>query len=150
MMNNAISNRMLWIFALLFTTIQYVYSNPITLEQAQQKAEQFLNKLPGSKKISAISGKKLAPRHYQANETNALYYVFNRGDNEGYIIIAGDDAIESALGYTDNGTFDYEQIPDNMRYWLDDYAEYVKYLQNTPDAERRKISTHPAISPMLT
>ena len=133
----------------LFPSVSTI-ADPITREQAQQKAEEFLKKCSGSKRLSPVVGKKLSPSRNRTFHSTLPYYVFNRGDNEGYIIIAGDDAIEPALGYTDSGEFIYDEIPDNMRYWLEDYVEYIYYLQNTPNAIRRKVPTHPVISPMLT
>ncbi len=59
-------------------------------------------------------------------EDENLLYVFNRGENDGFIIIAGDDtADEMVLGYSDNGTFDYELMPENMRYWLNGYENEI-------------------------
>ena len=58
------------------------------------------------------------------------YYVFNRGARDGYVVVAGDDAVATpVLGYSENGTFDYEKIPENMRYWLDEYQRQIEYLQ---------------------
>jgi len=67
------------------------------------------------------------------NETTGnegAYYVFNRGVRDGYVVVAGDDAVATpVLGYSENGTFEYENIPENMRYWLDVYQRQIEYLQ---------------------
>ena len=146
--SNNLCFRLFTLFMLL-SAAYYTKADPITKEQAQVKAENFLKNHSGSRKLTPVNGRRLSPRRSNQNQ-NSPYYVFNRGNNEGYIIIAGDDAIEPALGYTDSGEFDYDQIPDNMKYWLEDYVEYINYLQSTPDATRRKVPTHPVISPMLT
>lgn len=126
-------------------------ANPITREQAQQKAEKFLKTRKGSYMLSPVTNnKKLAPRRAGDISPTSLYYVFNRGMQEGYVIVAGDDQFETVLGYTDAGEFDYQAIPDNMRYWLDCYATYIERLQSTPNAVRAKLPTHPAIPEMLT
>ena len=61
-------------------------------------------------------------------EENAYYYVFNAGDNGGYVIVSGDDRTEAILGYVEQGTFDPDNIPDNMRSWLQLYADQIKYI----------------------
>ena len=61
-------------------------------------------------------------------EEEAYYYVFNAGGNGGYVIVSGDDRVEPILGYVEQGSFDPETIPDNMRAWLDGYAEEIKYV----------------------
>ena len=65
----------------------------------------------------------------QAEEgESAYYYVFNVGDDGGYVIVSGDDRINPILGYVDKGTFDLNDIPDNMRDMLDSYEEEIKYV----------------------
>lgn len=128
-----------------------VSAGPVTRQQAQQRAEAFLKNKAGSRKLTPVtSSRKLAPRRGAAAQEP--YYVFNRGEGEGYVIMPGDDAIETPLGYTDAGDFDYQSIPDNMRSWLDGYAGYVEALLASPEAAktRAKVPVHAAISPMLT
>lgn len=129
-----------------------IYAEPITREQARSKAESYLKKVNrASRKLSpVVNSRKLAPRKSVSVSTNEAYYVFNRGEAEGYVIVAGDDRIDGVLGYTDEGDFDYANLPSNMRYWLDDYASYIAYLQDNPSYARRKVPTHKAISYMMT
>ena len=130
-----------------------VNADPITREQAQRKAEQYLQDKPGSRRLAPITNaRKLAPMRKRIVTPTAteLYYVFNRGENEGFVIVAGDDKMEGVLGYTDNGEFDYENLPCNMRYWLDTHADYIAYLQTTPKAAPKKVASHDAIEPMVT
>ena len=127
-----------------------VIAKPITREQARQKAELFLKKTQGKFQLSAVTAaRRLAPGQQDPN-ANVPYYVFSRGEGEGYVLVAADDRIESVLGYTDNGDFDYHAIPDNMRYWLDGYANYIVDMQKTDGPVRKEAPIHPAIQPMLT
>ncbi|MBO7068129.1 MAG: C10 family peptidase [Bacteroidaceae bacterium] len=56
------------------------------------------------------------------------FYVFNAGNDAGYVIVSGDDRVEPILGYVEQGSFDPENIPDNMRSWLQGYADEIKYV----------------------
>ena len=92
------------------------YAKPITREQAKKKAESFmaLEKKSGQLVIVANS-RKLAPGQRRVAEgATAEYYVFNRGFDEGYVIVSGDDRTEPILGYCDEGEFDYEQLPPQL------------------------------------
>ena len=74
-------------------------ADPITREQAQKKAEQYLMDKGGSRRLAPITNaRKLAPtgRRVAAPLTNELYYVFSRGENEGFVIVAGDRACSLA------------------------------------------------------
>ena len=80
------------------------------------------------------------------------YYVFNRGAKDGYVVVAGDDAVATpVLGYSENGTFDYENIPENMRYWLDEYQRQIEYLQEkgigSTSVTPKKLTT--SVAPLL-
>ena len=68
-------------------------------------------------------------------EADAYYYVFNAGNDGGYVIVSGDDRTEPILGYVEQGTFDPDNIPENMRSWLQLYADQIKYIvDNNIDA----------------
>ncbi len=101
----------------------------VTQEEAMQYARQFLNehRLPGHRANLRLAPRATAVQTEQALRTNA-YYVFNCGESQGYVIVSADDRTMPILGYTDSGTFDYSRIPDNMRHWLDDYAEQIRQL----------------------
>ena len=62
--------------------------------------------------------------------SDAYYYIFNAGNDQGYVIVSGDDRTEQILGYTDHGTFDAQNIPENMRSWLQLYADQIKFLDD--------------------
>ena len=61
-------------------------------------------------------------------QQNAYYYVFNAGNDGGYVIVSGDDRVEPILGYVDQGSFDPDNIPENMRSWLQLYADQINYI----------------------
>ena len=129
---------------------------PITREQARQRAEAFLKATRGNKMLTPVNNKaKLSPRRLVKGKTTEteLYYVFNRGEQEGYVIVSGDDQTRPVLGYTDEGEFDYAQLPDNMRYWLEGYEQELLYLSQHPETlteKPRYAPTHEAIAPMVT
>ena len=102
-------------------------ANPVTPEQAQQKAKAFLAKrgMAASATLDlAYQGKQQAHQN-GAPAKDACYYVFNNGHNAGFVIVAGDDCAEDVLGYATDGSFDADNIPDNMQAFLQGYAEEI-------------------------
>ena len=143
--------------ALLLGLTVTIASNaaPITRQQAKERAAQFLQNVPGSRQLAPVTRRaKLSPRLKTATSVEKeLYYVFNRGVNQGYVIVSGDDETLPVLGYTDEGEFDYEALPDNMRVWLSQYENELSEMREHPEKfpERpRYAPVHPAISPMIT
>ena len=80
------------------------------------------------------------------------YYVFNNSVDQGFIVIAGDDKAVPVLGYSDEGTFDADYIPDGLQYMLDCYAEQMQYLRSHPLSAAA--TEHPqfdiSVTPLLT
>lgn len=61
-------------------------------------------------------------------------YVFARGENSGYVVLAADDAVAPVLGYADQGKFDANNIPESMSWLLEMYAEQIKYASENSEA----------------
>ena len=80
------------------------------------------------------------------------YYVFNNGKDNGFIIVSGDDNAAPVLGYCDEGSFDANDIPDGMRYWLECYAEQMQYLRSHPESAyvAPRSQSNVMITPLLT
>lgn len=144
--------RYLYCIVALLLSVLTASAKPISREQARLKAIEFMKEHDFRQALAPVTSlKKLAPRKFSqiAMATDA-YYVFNKGTEEGYVIVSGDDQTISVLGYCDNGEFDYDNLPPNMREWLDDYARQIEYLQRT-DAPiiRDVIPTHPRVEQLL-
>ena len=59
------------------------------------------------------------------------YYVFNETDGSGFVIVAGDDVAKPILGYSENGSFDENNLPPAFAYWLDFLNSQIDYaIQN--------------------
>ena len=93
-------------------------ADPISREQAKQRVMAFQKKQGDTRQLKAVtSEKRLAPR--KGAVANEPFYVFDRGNNEGYVIASGDDQTIDVLGYTTEGTFDYEQLPPQLKDLLE-------------------------------
>ena len=56
------------------------------------------------------------------------FFVFNNGNEDGYIIVAADDCVQSSiLGYSDRGKFDKNNMPSNFQWWLEQYQREIDF-----------------------
>lgn len=63
----------------------------------------------------------------KSSDLNTVY-VFNRGENGGFMLVAADDVVEQpVLGYCSNGNFDPAKMPENLAGWLEDYSNQIAY-----------------------
>ncbi len=114
----------------------------VTPQMALSKATSFLKS-----RVMNGHGPHMAPgatpQLSLATQMEGLY-VFNVAANDGFVIVSGDDRAVPILGYADSGSFDPENIPDNMRAWLQGYADEMASLNSSNAAP----ATAPALAPM--
>ena len=132
----------------------------ITRDEARQKAQQFLTQRHAGN--AASRSLKQAPLKLAGNTVgNATtdadeLYIFNVGQQEGFVIVSGDDnTAEPILGYADQGAIDSDNMPDNLRAWLQGYADQIRWMRehgvsNGKGAESRQARiVKKSIAPLL-
>ena len=126
-----------------------ISAQQVSQESAMQKALSFFNETD-SPASSARKAPRKTPQLKLANNSNALY-IFNDESNGGFVIVSGDERMPDILGYSYEGRFDIDNLPNNLLAWLDGYAAQVDYLRMHPET---KTSPHrrvqgASIAPML-
>ena len=71
---------------------------------------------------------------------DADYFVFNVPGDGGFVIVSGDDRVRPVLGYSHTGSFDPDNLPENLRGMLAFYQEQITW------AEDNAVEASPAIS----
>lgn len=103
-----------------------------------------------------LSATSSSSRTLQLATHTAAYYVYNRGTNAGYVVVAADDAAVPVLGYAEVGHFTPAAIPENMRWWLSEYerelaaASTVVPRPTTTSTTATSTANRTAIAPLLT
>ena len=100
---------------------------------------------------------------YQIDNTTPAVFVFNSTE-EGFVLVSAEDNARAVLGYSDEGTFDANNIPENMQFWLQMYADEmgreakgkvnrreIKGERREAKGERREAveESYPTIAPIL-
>jgi hypothetical protein len=96
------------------------YADPVSLQQAQQKALQFMKSSNAPKAIR--SARCIKSRTTATESTNLPLYIFNRGTNQGFVIISGNNSLPEVIGYTDSGDYDESLLPPALLDMIDGYA----------------------------
>ena len=108
-----------------------VYAAPITRGQAQKKAAAFAVQ-KGFTLSSQNNSVHRAPR--AKGQDDSPYYVFDMDANGGFVIVSGDDRTRSIIGYTESGNYDENNLPENMKSWLQMVSDRISTLSDTPAA----------------
>lgn len=53
------------------------------------------------------------------------FYIYNIGNEDGFVIVSGDDCAKEILAYSYTGSIDPDFLPSNMKYWLDFYNKEI-------------------------
>ena len=118
----------------------------VTVEQAENIAQRFLNEHRPSGRSQSMRMAKRQALPVQVAADATAYYVFNVGTDNGFVIVSGSDLAPKVLGYAMQGSFRQEDIPANMQAWLDGYTEQIAYLERTGgkyEAPRLALSGEP-------
>ena len=137
-----------------------------TPEQAACVASEFLSskntpavrRMQQAEKAEAVTAPvEIAYTQMQVDNEPAVY-VFNGED--GFVLVSAEDDARAVLGYSDHGRFDATDMPENMQFWLQMYAdELARYEANKPVLKAGQVSMHrakraatdsyPTITPIL-
>ena len=111
---------LLLILALLLG-ITSLQAKPVDVAKAQQLGLNFVQHKALFAK-NAVQDLQLAYTHYAENGLPTMY-VFNF--DGGYVIVAADDSSSPILGYSDQGNFDYQTVPDGLRFMLSEISKGI-------------------------
>ena len=146
-------NRIFGLLMLFLSMGLLVQAAPISQDQARKEASSFLL----NKQISNRSLKPVALSNSMLKAGNqAAFYIFNVGNNQGFVIVSGDDRINPILGYSDEGYFDEAKAPSNMKNMLNEYAQQISMLDEFSGidgaiaAAKNVVDTRNSIAPLIT
>lgn len=120
--------KVLFVLAVFSALIAEMSAAPVTRAEALAKAQVFMQSkgiaLKGE--MSAVNGPRRVGN--AQNEETSCYYVFNNGQNGGFVVVSGDSRTREILAYSDKGTYDPDDISPAMAYFLDGYAHDINML----------------------
>ena len=92
---------------------------------------------------------QLAYTQMAYDNSQAAVYVFTHQE-DGFVLVSADDRTRVILGYAD-GAFDAEHMPENMRVWMQMYADEIARLSDKALAAPSlgDVEYYPTIEPLL-
>jgi len=139
--------------AFLASVSSAAWSAPIDLNQACRIAAKFRTAQAARLKKAPVDAKSLSLVYTAQSQAGDCFYILNTGTDGGYTIVAADDRIPEVLGYSENGAFDPDRIPDNMKWWLNEYKRQIEFFLQNEDrfnGNFAKLPEFKEIKPLLT
>ena len=122
-----------------------MFADQLTPEEALAR----MNTTKSQSKGFATDKSSLQLTYTSTFKGNNTYYVFNKGNEEGYLILSADDCMPAVLGVVEGNSFDYDKLPDNMKWWL---SQYDVSISNYSAKGKKYVSSSTAkkdIEPLL-
>lgn len=135
-----------------FLSLMQLSADYVSPQDALDIAARFNRKSSSmSKSRGSAEGYSVA---YTASEGHRnCFYIVNSPASAGYTIVTADSRMPEVLGYVENGEFNVNNLPCNMRWWLEEYKREIAYFLNhdinngmeSSDATRQKTSDNSRI-----
>lgn len=134
---------------LFFIAIQAT-AGPVDYETAKDIAEKYINSKNGVKK--SIKHKSFNPKRANGTTTaEPAYYIFDIEDNEGFVVVSGDDRLKPILAHTDNGSFESDSLNPAVRWWLNAMEESVAELRKSSSEKAYNATSYTTgVEPLIT
>lgn len=115
------------ILLLVMLLAQGAWAQQVSQSEALNRARQFFG-ASKQRKLKQASASTFELAYVGKQDGKTHYYVFNNpslGDQGGFVIVGGDESARTILGYSTSGTFDYDKLPENVRWWLSEYDQQI-------------------------
>ena len=103
--------KLLLFMGLLLTAVMPLWAGHVTEQEALQKARRFMQ----DKQFADFQTLRRAAA--ATDLASGAFYVFNADGRQGFVIVSADDRTEPILGYSDQGSLDMENLPENAKAW---------------------------------
>lgn len=144
-------------FVVLLLSSIYAIAQQRSESEAIQIARDFFWKqgtsaklsLVPTQKVNAQFRKKVAPSR-KALTNNASFYVVNDDANNRFVIVSADERMYQILGYSDNGSFNPDSIPEGLLEIIEGYNKTYDFLVSS-DKGPQKIArvNRKVVEPMI-
>ncbi len=126
--------------------------------EAMQTAANFLRSHSSVAVLSASNVKEV----WNSNQLSAAgvatvsatsaptFYVFAPETGTGFVIVSGDDATESILGYSDESAFETEDMPCTFLSWCEAMDNQITYYRQTGTVSARKTARENGVATLAS
>jgi len=128
------------LFFMLFGFFYFSIAGIVDETVAAKVAKNHYITYSSGKDISNIS---LNLTFTKAIDGQPVYYIFNVGNDDGFVIISAEDNVYPVLGYSFEGSYtgDPGFEAENFNYWMENYSDQIIYARENSLAADITIST---------
>ena len=134
--------------------VNIAFTNPIDPEKALETANGFWSsKIKDKRTLILKPVEKMSKSGSRINikETDPQYFICTTEENDGFVIISGDDELTPVVGYSTERIDENSGMPAVLIEWLNEYSAYVDAVRNgrAEPVKKETRAGKEAIAPML-
>lgn len=129
------SLKLLIFYFCVLLSVPMAFAGPLSADDARGIASGFF-RAGGCDRLSEASALTLAHTSRSA-AGEAVYYVFNATDGQGFIIVSADDRVEPVIGYSYSGSFSGTGLPESAASVLGSLGRHITSAPDVPVSRRR-------------
>lgn len=134
-----------FLLSVIIVLCMHLFANPVDETTAKQLAQNFWK----TNNIIGVKGDKVFKKRMDdARFINVAqqcgyseFFIFNNENGKGFVIIAADDCVTPILAYSYDNNFVTDNLPLNLKDWLDGYAEQIRMAVDMKMPATDEIST---------
>ena len=143
------------ILSILLTVPQFVSAQQISESEAKNKAQSFFAEHSSSAMRAPLRGSMNVQSDVQLAYTASsmgknCFYVYNNGEDGGFVIIGGDEKVQSILAYSNTGHFDPNISNPNLQWWVKSTTDGISRALISQESFRTMAGDGTEVEPLIT
>ena len=122
------------VLLLAFVSRNETFAQEVSRNTAKRVAETFLNQ-----NVRGGRGASVQLRDITAETEFQNFYIFSA--DSGFVLVAADECVIPILGYSKTGPFVTEDMPENLRSWLEGYERQIQYVKENSILDTPEIAS---------
>lgn len=110
-----------------------IFAKDVDKDYAMQVAKNFylqnIQDVPAEVTLELIYECKTNAQVGRVSDGAPIYYVFNVNNNQGFVIVTGDDLVQPIIGYSTESTYTLNNLPPQLAKWMEDVKKEVLYVK---------------------
>ena len=109
--------------------VNFAFAEKVTVEKAKQVGKNYYYQKSGISEKQSYNKINLELSYIGVDMLDTTFYAFSDKENNGFIIVSADDRVMPILAFSNEESFDKNNIPPSCKYFIDGYSEQIAYAK---------------------
>src|SRR5512138_744718 len=116
--------------AVLFICVSALYAGTVNIKDARLAGKNFYYERINEYTSTPYESIVITGELVEKSNGEPVYYAFNFNNDKGFVLVSADESSWPVIGYSFQGTFSDENMPDHFASWIQHYADQIVAARN--------------------